>query len=77
MSKVTVCGKTSVNLSSRDKQAKLKMKTRVAKKEPLLSAGSEPELSEDFIVGALLYSLFASSQNEVVREMIPANDLHR
>lgn len=29
----------------------------------------------DFVIGALLYSLVASSQNGILSEMIPRNDL--
>lgn len=77
MSKAATYGKTSVSLQSPDVQAKPKGKTRVTKKEALFSAGSEPKLSEDFVIGALLYSLFASSQNGMVSEMISVSDLHR
>ncbi|MEK7831759.1 MAG: hypothetical protein AAB401_11775 [Acidobacteriota bacterium] len=37
-------------------------------------AGNETELSDDFIVGALLFSLFASNRSEIVSEMLPGDE---
>lgn len=33
-------------------------------------AGNETELPDDFTVGALLFSLFASNRSEIVNEML-------
>ena len=59
--------KAADNISSSKPQANFPTNAGAKKAHP---AGNETEPSDVFIIGALLFSLLASNQSEIVNEML-------
>lgn len=63
--------KTAGNISSSKPQANFPTEAMTTKNQIV---GNEIELSDGFIVGALLFSLFASHRSEIVNEMLSGDE---
>lgn len=62
---------TTDNILSSKSQANFSRKARTTK---AMHAGNQAEIPDGFIVGALLFSLLAPSQSEIVSEMLPSDE---